>query len=178
MSFEAADYSLVFGLDMCSEIWLKVLDLDVLKVVRKDMSWKVVLKQKNSVSFCLKFMIPLLNPLLIKVSCHPCLCIVLVIKPKLFTHLLFESPWSCCFSNNKGLQLLRPVSIWSESVCQPGLFPFNSSLLMIWQALIRCDPGSHQSAYNSKGGVICACIEKASFIHVVYVAQLITMLLD
>ena len=111
MSFEATDYPLVFGLDVCSDIWLKILDLDVLKVAWGDMSRKVVLKQKNAASFCLKFTVPLLNPLLIKVSCHPCLCIVSVMKPKLFTHLLVESLWLYCFSDDKGLQLLGPISI-------------------------------------------------------------------
>ena len=29
MSFETADYPLVFRLDVCSEIWLEILNLDV-----------------------------------------------------------------------------------------------------------------------------------------------------
>ena len=111
MSFETADYPLVFRLDVCSEIWLEILNLDVLKVVGRNMSRKVVLKQENSASFRLKVTIPSLDPVLIKVSRHPGLCVVPVIKPELFTRLLFESSWACCFSDNKGRAAHRTVTV-------------------------------------------------------------------
>jgi len=79
VSFEASDYTLVFGLNMCGEVWLEVFNSDVLKVIRNDMAGEVVLKKKNFVLLFLKISIPLLDPVLIEVSSHPCLCIVSVI---------------------------------------------------------------------------------------------------
>ena len=43
VGFEAANYALVFGLYMCSEIWLEVLHSDILKVVRNNVARKIIL---------------------------------------------------------------------------------------------------------------------------------------
>ena len=111
VGFEAVNYALIFGLYVCGEIWLKVFNSDVLKVIRDNMTREVILKKKNLAFFFLKFMIPLLDPLLIQVSSHPCFCIVLIIKPKLCTCLLVECLWPFCFSNNERWKFLGPISI-------------------------------------------------------------------
>ena len=85
VSFEATDYALIFGLDMCGEIWFKILNSNVLKVIRNDMARKVVLKKEDLSSLSLKISIPFLDPVLIQVSGHPCLCIVSVKKTQLLT---------------------------------------------------------------------------------------------
>ena len=111
VSFEASDYALVFGLNMCSEVRLEVLDSNILKVVRNDMAGEVVLEKKNFALHFLKLSVPLLQPVLIEVSRHPCLRIGSVIKPQLGTSFLLESSWLCGFSNYKRWMLLRPISI-------------------------------------------------------------------
>ena len=65
MSLEASDDALIHGLNMCSEIWLEVLNTNILKTIWDDMTRKIVLQEKDLVSFHTKFPIPLLNPLLI-----------------------------------------------------------------------------------------------------------------
>jgi hypothetical protein len=111
MSFEALDYALVVGLNMCSEIWHKVLNSNILKAVGNNVARKVVLKKKDFASLCLQFLIPLLNPILIEKGHHPCLWIAFVIKPKLSISLLVECLWMCCFSDNKRWKLLEPTRI-------------------------------------------------------------------
>ena len=111
MSFEASDYALVVGLNMCSEIGLEILDTDILKAIRNDMTREVVLKEEDFTSLFSKFSIPLQQPVLIEVSGHPCLCIVLVIKSKLGTCLLVKSSWACSLANDKWWKLLRPIGI-------------------------------------------------------------------
>src|SRR5882724_7824676 len=66
MSLEASDDALVHGLDMCSEIWLEVLNTNTLKTVWGDVTRKFVLQEKDLAIFRTKFLIPLLNPLLIQ----------------------------------------------------------------------------------------------------------------
>ena len=50
VGFEAANYALVFGLYVCSEIWLEVLHSDILKVVRNNVARKIILQKKNLAS--------------------------------------------------------------------------------------------------------------------------------
>ena len=126
MSFEASDYALVFGLNMCGEVWLEVFNSNVLKVVGNNMAREVVLEKKNFALCFLKFSIPLLNPVLVEVSSHPCLRIVSVIKPKLGTHLLVESARLCSFADHKRWTLLRPISIRCECVSHPDFFALDS----------------------------------------------------
>lgn len=80
VGFETSNNSLVLRLDVGSEIGFEVLNLDALEVGRNDMARKVILNEKYLSSLCLKFMIPLLNPVLIEMGCHPGLCITSVIK--------------------------------------------------------------------------------------------------
>jgi hypothetical protein len=117
VGFEAVNYALVFGLYVCSEIWLEALHSDILKVVRNNVARKIILQKKNLVSLFLKFAILLLDPLLIEVSGHPRFCIVLIIKPKLSTCLLVEHSWPCCFANNESWKFLGPIGIRGESIC-------------------------------------------------------------
>lgn len=65
VGFEASDDALVFWLDMCGEVRLEVFDADVLKVRRYNVTREIILKEKDFSSLCLKFLIPLLNPILI-----------------------------------------------------------------------------------------------------------------
>jgi hypothetical protein len=65
VSFEAADDPLIFGLDMRGEVWLKILNANVLKVFGNNMARKVVLKKENFLSPHSKVSIPFLNPVLI-----------------------------------------------------------------------------------------------------------------
>jgi hypothetical protein len=65
MGFEATDDALIFGLDMRGKVWFKILDPNVLKVVRDNMAREVVLKKKDLSSLFLKVSIPFLNPFLI-----------------------------------------------------------------------------------------------------------------
>jgi hypothetical protein len=43
MSFEASDDPLVHWLDMCSEIWLEILDMDVLETIWNDVTREIIL---------------------------------------------------------------------------------------------------------------------------------------
>lgn len=66
VSFEASDYTLIFGLDMCREVGFEVFDTDVLKVVRNNVAREVVLKKKDLSSPPMKISIPFTDPLLIE----------------------------------------------------------------------------------------------------------------
>jgi len=131
VGFEATNYALVFGLDMRGEVGLKVLDPDILKVVGNDMAREIILKEKNLPSLCLKFSVLLLNPILIEVSGHPCFCVVSIIKPKLSTCLLVESPWPCSFANNERCKFLRTVGIRCQCISQPDFLALDPRLFTI-----------------------------------------------
>ena len=68
MGLEAAYDALVLRLDMSGEIGSEVLNPNVLKTIRNNMSREVVLEQKY-ISICgLKCLIPFSNPFLIHIS--------------------------------------------------------------------------------------------------------------
>jgi hypothetical protein len=111
MGFEASDDTLVLWLDMHSGVWLEVFNSDVLKVGRNNMARKVILKEEYFLIIFLKFVIPLLNPVLVELSSHPSLHVISVVKPQLHTSLLVESSWLHCFPNDKSWEFLRPIGI-------------------------------------------------------------------
>jgi hypothetical protein len=81
VSLETPNNTLVFGLDMCSKVWFKVFNSNILKVGRDDMARKVILEEKYFSFFFTKFLISTLKPFLIELDSHPGFCIISVIKP-------------------------------------------------------------------------------------------------
>ena len=47
MTLEASDYALVKWLNMCSKIWLKVFNPDILEIRRNNMTREIVLEKQN-----------------------------------------------------------------------------------------------------------------------------------
>jgi hypothetical protein len=69
----------------------------------------------------LQLFIPVVKPLLVKLSCHPCHHIVTVIKPQLSTGLLLECSGLGCLPDNKWREFFAPISICSECICESFL---------------------------------------------------------
>lgn len=83
VSLEAPDYALILWLNMSSEVGLKVLNADVLEVRWDNVAGEVILKEQDLSPNCMELTVSLLNPLLIELCRHPCLCVVAVIESKL-----------------------------------------------------------------------------------------------
>lgn len=66
MGLEAAYDALVQRLDVSSKIGCKILDMDILKTIRNNMSGEVILEQKYFSICGAKRLIPFLNPFLIQ----------------------------------------------------------------------------------------------------------------
>ena len=111
VGFEASDDVLVFWLDMCSKVWLKVFDSNVLEAMGNNMARKIILKEQYLSFLFLELMILLLNPVLIDLGSHPSLGIISVVKLQLNTSLVLESSWPRCFPNDKRWEFLRSVGI-------------------------------------------------------------------
>ena len=126
LGFKASYNALILWLNVCSEVGLKIFGANALKARGNNVARKIVLQEKYLLFLPLKFTVPLLNPFFVEISSHPGLCVDLVEKSKLKTGLLVEGTWMCCFANDKKWQLLRPVGIEGECICEMNLIPFNS----------------------------------------------------
>lgn len=51
MGLEALDYALIIWLNMCSQISLKILDMDALKSIRDNVAREIILEEKDLLSF-------------------------------------------------------------------------------------------------------------------------------
>src|SRR5258706_16141518 len=96
MGFEATNNTLVIGVDVCSQVWFKVFDMNICESIWNDVSREIVLQEEDFSSLISELGIPIQQPLLIECSRHPCFCIVSIVEAKLRPCLVLEGTRLVC----------------------------------------------------------------------------------
>ena len=81
MCFHTTNDSSIQGLDIRSEIWLEVDELDIGRLVGDQMAWKVVKCQSNMPVLAPELLIKLFDPLFKEFGGHPSCFVVAVSMP-------------------------------------------------------------------------------------------------
>ena len=114
MCFHTMNDSSIQGLDIRSEIWLEVDELDIGRLVGDQMAWKVVKCQSNMPVLAPELLIKLFDPLFKEFGGHPS-CFVVAVSKTIVSWLSSpKASWLLPLSNIKNRPLLSAVLVTNE----------------------------------------------------------------